>query len=412
MNTGMHSVGHRKDMGGGLSLGKCRILVVVGTYLPGSKGGGHIRSIAALAAHLARELDVFVVCGDRDSGDGGAYPDIRVGEWNEVGNARVLYLPLSHFSARLYRALLAELRPDALYLNTVLSVREFVVPAMVASRGFPSVRIVVAPRGCLDPGALALKRAKKLLFLRILRWSRLPKALTWQASTEIEACFIRDVVGDVETVVASNLPTAVNSGGSGSPFQNRPRKLPGRLRIVFLSRISPKKNLEYLVERLAVVRGEIELTVAGPIEDRAYWARCENLIARKLPHVRVQQIGTVAHADVAAVLASHHLFALPTLSENFGHAVLEAFEAGVGVLVSDRTPWRGLEELGAGWDLPLEDPVAWEEALQECCDMDDATFETMSVAARSAPAMFLDLDAIKRANLVLFCPGGSSLGQL
>jgi glycosyltransferase involved in cell wall biosynthesis len=394
----------------GLKVRRPRILVVLRTYLPGVKAGGPIRSIAALAMHLGRELELFVVCRDRDSGDRTAYSNIRVGEWNEVGNAQVMYLQGSEFSAKRYRALLTELQPDVLYLNTMLSVREFVVPAMVARRGFPSVRIVVAPRGCLDPWSLALKRAKKLVFLQMLRWSGLPKGLTWQASTKVEACSIRNAVGEVETVVASDLSMVMHSEGLKLAVADRPPKLPGQLRIVFLSRISPKKNLKYLLERLINVRGEIELTIAGPIEDHSHWAGCQKLIARRLRHVRVRQIGTVAHDDVASVLASSHVFALPTLGENFGHVVLEAFDAGLGVLVSDRTPWRGLERLGAGWDLPLEDPAAWERALQAYCDMDDPTFQAMSVAARSAPGAFLDLDAIKRANLALFCPVARSPG--
>lgn len=382
-----------------------RIVAVVGTYLPGVKGGGHIRSISALATHLGQELELFVLCGDRDSGDRRAYPNIRIGKWTQVGRAQVMYLPRSRFSARKHKAILAELQPDILYLNTVLSIREFVVPAMVARRRFPSVQIVVAPRGCLDPGALALKRMRKALFVRLLRWSRLPKSMTWQASTQLEEHAILDAVGTVPTVVAPNLSMVALNKMSPS-LVPRPHKIQGELRVVFLSRISPMKNLEYLLERLANVRGEIHLTIAGPVEDESYWERCEKVIAQKLSHVRIAQTGTVSHEDVPSVLASHHIFALPTRGENFGHAVVEALDAGLGVIISDRTPWRGLERLGAGWDLPLDNPNAWEEALQACCDMDVATFEAISAAARSATAVLYDLDAAKRANLALFRPAG------
>jgi len=389
-----------------------RVLVVVSTYLPGVKGGGHIRSISALATHLGDELDPFVICGDRDSGDESAYPNIRVGEWTLVGNAQVMYLSRSGFSTKLYQTVLAELRPDVLYLNTVFSVREIIVPAMVARRRYPSVRIIVAPRGCLNPGALALKRKKKLVFLRALRWSRLPKSLIWQASSETEALSIRDAIGKVDTVVASNLPMVTGSVMVQASPKNRPSKASGKLEIIFLSRISPMKNLEYLLKRLANVRGEIDLTIAGPVEDVSYWAQCEKLFARRLSHVSVRQIGSVAHDDVASVLASHHIFVLPTRGENFGHVILEAFDAGLGVVVSDRTPWRGLEQLGAGWDLPLENPLAWEHVLQTCCDMDGRALETMSAAAKSATAALFDVDAAKHANLALFYPAGTSPNAL
>ncbi len=388
-----------------------RVLAVAGTYLPGVKGGGHIRSIAALATCLGRELELFVLCRDRDFGDEDPYPNVRVGRWSKVGNAQVLYLPHSAFSARRYRSLLSELDPDVLYLNTPFSLREFVLPAIVALRSFPAVRVVVAPRGCLDRGALMLKRTKKRAFLRLLRWSRIPKAVTWQASTDTEAASITGALGAVDVAVASDFPTIAAGGATLQGGTDcAPRKAPGHLRVIFLSRVSPKKNLIFLLERLANVEGEVELTIAGPIEDRSYWAQCKRLIAGRLGHIRVTTTGTVAYADVLPLLASHHVFALPTLSENFGHVVLEALVAGCVVIVSDRTPWRGLEALGAGWDLPLEEPAAWEAALRHCCDMESSEFRAMSCCARQAVDRFVDLDAIKRANFTLFCPGVGAKG--
>ncbi len=375
-----------------------RILVLTSFYLPGVKGGGPIRSIAALAEQLGNELDLFIVCQDRDLGDRRPYEGIRTGEWIDVGNAKVQYLPCSECSGRRYRELLEEIGPDVLYLNTLFSIREFVTPVLAARRWRGgAVSVVVAPRGCLDRGALSLKPAKKRLYLGCLRLSRLHRRITWQASSNAEARFIRAAVGSVRTVVASDLP----SGPQPQP-PTRCRKDVGTLRVVFLSRVSPKKNLLFLLERLRKVRGHIELTVAGPIEDIDYWNRSKQFADDELRHVELSQIGTVPHDDIPGVLAAHHLFVLPTLGENFGHVILEACDAGIGVVISDRTPWHGLAELGAGWELPLEDTGTWESALQQCTDMDNAVFNRMSSAARSVRSKFVDLDAIKRDNLALF----------
>jgi glycosyltransferase involved in cell wall biosynthesis len=381
-----------------------RVLVVVGTYLPGVKGGGHIRSVAGLVEHLGQLVDFFIVCQDRDAQDDLPYPSVTTDAWNIVGDAKVMYLRRSQFTARRYQRLFAELRPDALYLNTVFSVSEVILPAAVAQWwSNAAIEVVTAPRGCLDPGALSLKSWKKKLFLRVLRLSRLPKAITWQASTPSEAISIQRELRPTKVVVASNLPMA----RSTAP-RTRAHKESGSLRIIFLSRISPKKNLSYLLERLAHVHGSIELTVAGPIEDHAYWMRCEEIIARHLAHVRVVQTGPIPHEEVASVLGAHHVFALPTLGENFGHAIVEAFEAGVGVLISNQTPWHDLESLGAGWDLALKNVLEWEVALQACCDMDDHSFQAMAEAANAAWGHFINLETIKQDNLVLFA-GNSHL---
>ena len=73
----------------------------------------------------------------------------------------------------------------------------------------------------------------------------------------------------------------------------------------------------------------------------------DKLIAGLPSNVRVAYGGVVAPDEVTAVLRRHHLFFLPTHSENFGHVIVEALAAGRPALVSDRTPWTDLEAAGA-----------------------------------------------------------------
>ena len=60
---------------------------------------------------------------------------------------------------------------------------------------------------------------------------------------------------------------------------------------------------------------------------------------------------------------------MPSLTENFSYTVLESFQAGIPVLISDQTPWRGLEAKGIGWDLPLHVPVDWDAAMDSLVAM-------------------------------------------
>ena len=73
-------------------------------------------------------------------------------------------------------------------------------------------------------------------------------------------------------------------------------------------------------------------------------------------------------------LAAYHLFLLPTRGENFGHVILEALSAGCPVLISDQTPWRGLESSGIGWALPLTEPERFRAVLNQCIAMDESKF--------------------------------------
>ena len=58
-------------------------------------------------------------------------------------------------------------------------------------------------------------------------------------------------------------------------------------------------------------------------------------------------------------------FYCPRSGENFGHVIIEALSAGCLALISDRTPWRGLEDAGVGWDLALYDLQAFRAAIED-----------------------------------------------
>jgi glycosyltransferase involved in cell wall biosynthesis len=160
-----------------------------------------------------------------------------------------------------------------------------------------------------------------------------------------------------------------------------PVKSPHRLRAVFASRIATTKNLQFLLEVLARCEGDIHLDIVGPLEDPDYWARCQSVMQRLPPTITVAYIGEAAHDDLQRRLSTWDLMILPTLGENFGHVIVEAWAAGCPVLVSDRTPWRQLRSRGLGWDVPL-DHQAWIGAIDECLDMGAAAHLMMRRRSR------------------------------
>jgi glycosyltransferase involved in cell wall biosynthesis len=87
--------------------------------------------------------------------------------------------------------------------------------------------------------------------------------------------------------------------------------------------------------------------------------------------------------DVWSVLADSHFFVLPTLGENFGHAIVEAWQSGIPVVISDRTPWRGLAQKNVGWDLALEDTFEWQRVLQRCVNMSVHDYHAMRLAVKT-----------------------------
>lgn len=356
-----------------------RVLTLADWYLPGARGGGVPRSIANLAARLGGEAEFHVVTRDHDVGGTATYPGVRAGEWTGVGNARVLYLPGGP-SAEVLRRAMRETRAEVLYLNSVFSWAFSIRPLVFWRAGrIPRLPVVLAPRGELNDGAMRKGTAKKRAFLAAVRAAGLHRGVTWQASTELEAEEVRRWFGRGARIrIARDLPT-LPAADADAP---RSAKEAGVLRAVFLSRISPKKNLLGALEILSGVTGRVVLDVFGPVEDAAYWAACERRAESLPPNVTMRYRGELAHDDVGAALREQDLFFLPTLGENYGHVVQEALLAGCPVLLSDTTPWRGLAERGVGWDLPLADVAGFRAVIERCVAMGAEEHGAMSARAR------------------------------
>jgi glycosyltransferase involved in cell wall biosynthesis len=102
------------------------------------------------------------------------------------------------------------------------------------------------------------------------------------------------------------------------------------------------------------------------------------------------------------MLREHDLFFLPTLGENYGHVVQEALLAGCPVLLSDTTPWRGLQALGVGWDLPLDDEAGFRAVLRACVQMGPAEHAALSARARQVGLEWGHAHAALAENAALF----------
>lgn len=356
------------------------ILTFIGFYLPGYKAGGPIRSIANMVERMGDEFDFRIVTADRDMGDTNPYPDVAIDTWNPCGKASVFYRSPGSVG---WRALLASLRSvdfNLVYLNSMFSASGALRPLIYRRLGMLADRpVLLAPRGECSAGALAFKAAKKRGFLAVARVSGLYRNVTFQASSDSDARDIGQVFDKARIVVASNMTGAPSTMADAVAS---PRALDAPLRAAFLSRISPIKNLLGALNILARASCPVEYSIHGIVEDAAYWAECQARIASLPDHVMVQYKGEVRPDQVEGVLAPYDFFFLPTLGENYGHVIREALSAGLPVLVSDRTPWRGLAARNAGADLPLDDPDAFVRWIEEFHGRSPAQRLAMRDAAR------------------------------
>lgn len=376
------------------------ILTFARHYLPGYKGGGPIRSIANMVEWIGNRYDFRIVTSDRDYTEPCPYPGVDIGVWNEAGKAKVLYLPPDGRRWNRIRQLLREEAHHLVYLNSLFD-PDFTLKPLMARQLSSALQkpFILAPRGELSEGSRRLKAWKKAPFLAVARKAGLYRGLTWHASTAHDKADISKIMGvpAQDICVAPNLPTPA-SGRPRAPYRSRAGGEP--LRVCFLSRISPEKNLDFALNVLGRVHASVRFDIYGPIrDDGAYWARCKELMRRLPASVTAIYRGSVKPHEVEVVLARNDLFFLPSLGENFGHAIMESLSAGTPVLISDTTPWRDLAASGIGWDLPLASPDAFAQKIEDMAAMTpDEQLRMRSRVSAFAERRCKDDDAVEATN--------------
>jgi glycosyltransferase involved in cell wall biosynthesis len=374
-----------------------RILIFSDYYLPGYKSGGAMRTVVNMVERLGDHYDFHILTRGFDIGEKDYYPEIKINDWNQIGKSKIFHAGHGQLNFATIRRVIKEIEPDAIYLTSFffpLGIKFLTLRRLGMT---PDVPVILAPEGEFSPGALRLKATKKKIFRTLAFPGKLYKDLIWKAASEPEQDDIKRVAGaDCEIFIAPNMPPRMIL--EDYSFAQKPEKKSGAARLVFLSRIMHKKNVRHTLEILPGIEGEIEFDIYGPLEDAAYWAECQRLIAKMPANIKVTHRGSIPYEQVAATMTGYHYFVLPTLGENFGHVMPEAFSAGCPVLISDQTPWRNLEEKNIGWDLPLERTDLWREALQKCVAMSGEEYEQQSRAARQYAIDWLAAPEIVAAN--------------
>lgn len=160
----------------------------------------------------------------------------------------------------------------------------------------------------------------------------------------------------------------IRSGGVGifhkPPVVPRGRKFGGRF--LFVGRLSPEKNIDFLLEIFAQLP-EFTLTVAGsgPMESKLKSKATQNITFA----------GHIPNDEIGALYDGHDVLLLPSLIEPWGLVVEEAVYHGMPVIVSDRVGCADemVIEPKTGYVLKL-DIGLWIEAmvgLEENCIYND-----------------------------------------
>ena len=356
-----------------LNTNKIKLLIFCDWYAPAFKAGGPIRSIVNLVERFKSQYDIYVFTSDRDINEKKSFKNIIADRWIQQEGYHIWYYSPGTMSYKKVKAVIAEINPNKIYLNSMFS---NMVKPMVAA--YMSGRLIIAPRGMLRRSALAVKPIKKFMYLRLLKLMGMAPYLSFHSTGEDETKDIKRFFSKAKRIVlAPNLPVAVNKNLITA------EKASGKLRIVFVGRLHPIKKLDFLLDALTKAKGDIALDIVATREDAEYWRKCKKQISKLQFKIDINNYIDLPHAKIKPLLEKANLFVLPTEGENFGHAIFEALAVGCPVLISDQTPWVGLRSKKAGVELPLSDQSRFTEVIQEFVDMSDATWQEYRQGALS-----------------------------
>jgi glycosyltransferase involved in cell wall biosynthesis len=327
-----------------------RVLHVTPYFAPAFAYGGPPRSILGLCRALQAVgvgVQVFTTTanGTSDLPASGAHGDF----YDEVP---VHYfqraLPRRFFGATgVRRALAAAVTQyDLFHIHGLWNLPAWTAAQVARRCGVP---YVLSPRGMLEPGALALRSARKRIAYPLIERRNLEGAALLHATGAPEARRLAQRQLGVEIVTLPNgidLPAdPVHPRGS---WRGR-LGLDSAPLVVFLGRIHPIKRLDLLAAAFDLVcaaRPQVHLVMAGPNEDD-HRSVVEPLFAGC--HDHVHWIGEVDPAQRSALLADADVLVLCSSSENFGMSVAEALAASVPVVATRTCPWEDIETHGCGF---------------------------------------------------------------
>jgi glycosyltransferase involved in cell wall biosynthesis len=361
------------------------VFVFIDWFDPAYKAGGPIIASINFVDNMKTSYELFIFTGNKDLGEKHPLKNIISDVWTKRElNVNVFYASDKYLAFDNIKDQLRNIAPDYVYINSIYSKYFSLFPLLIKRFGRLKSKIIVAPRGMLKKSAVNHKRFKKIIFLKLFRLLNLHNKVVFQTTDETERNDVEIYFGKKNEVYL--IPDFVAFETS---YNNAVKKEAGEIRMIFVGRIHPIKNLYFLLECLEPIKKKILLTIVGNIEDKGYWQECSQKIQNMPLNITVDMKNDLPHENLRSIILNHHLFILPTKGENFGHAIFEALTLGKPVIISNQTPWRNLYSDKAGWDLPLGDQGLFIQAIEHAISWDQADYNEWSKNAWCLTSKFV-----------------------
>ena len=345
-----------------------KILIVIPYYFPGYRSGGPQQTIKNVVDEFGKQSEIFIYTQNHDFGVDTPYEEIRCNEWIKSESCRIMYANKYDFCGEQLKKLYEE-------FNHIYSCGLFEVNSIALLRIHKLLKknekkIYIAPMGVFSEGAINNKKIKKKAFLAIFKSLGFFKNIIWSFTSELEKIDAQKQLGKKlvsNYIIAEDLPRKIDFDYQINKVKSQ--NLDDTLRVIFLSRICAKKNLEYAIDILnSNYNRKIIFDIYGTIENIEYWAICKQKIDKLPSNVCVKYCGEVSPNDVIEVFSKYSVFLFPTKGENFGHVIYEALSGGCIPIISDTTPWNEIVS-AVGYVNPLSEIERFKECINKITEL-------------------------------------------
>lgn len=254
---------------------------------------------------------------------------------------------------------------DIVHVHALFSFASFVAARAACSQGVP---YIIRPLGVLNCWGMENRRRwVKTLSFRLLELPLLKRAAAMHYTSRME-------LQDAARFHLSNRQVVIPIGMDLTPFDQLPQravfsaKFPETTttrNILFLSRIDVKKGIDLLIDafaKIALQHPDARLIICGGGDS----VLTEKLRAKANIYgiaEKITWVGPVTGELRLAAFSAAELFVLPSHSENFGIALLEAMAAGLPCLSTDQVALAVDAAQENAVQLTARDPQAIADAI-------------------------------------------------